>query len=262
VIVDFVAGESTAVSAEFYFSRYEGDWNALLRALFSDDIKKVSHNVKDLQRTLLENDLPIEGFIFDTALAGYLLDATAGKYDIASLFAACFHQTLAEPKHLDPDAFSMLGDTAEAETAFHVYTSAVDALYEAFAPELEKRELHELYYEVELPLCAVLARMEHAGMRVDANALAAFGSEMEVQLKTLEQHIYEEAGGPFNINSPKQLGECCLNACSSRTAKRRRPAGRRTRTCSKNCGGRIPSSKRFCSTASTRNSARPTATVF
>ena len=223
VIVDFVAGESTAVSAEFYFSRYEGDWNALLRALFSDDIKKVSHNVKDLQRTLLENDLPIEGFIFDTALAGYLLDATAGKYDIASLFAAYFHQTLAEPKHLDPDAFSMLGDTAEAETAFHVYTSAVDALYEAFAPELEKRELHELYYEVELPLCAVLARMEHAGMRVDANALAAFGSEMEVQLKTLEQHIYEEAGGPFNINSPKQLGEVLFERLQL-------PHGKKTKT--------------------------------
>ena len=223
VIVDFVAGESTAVSAEFCFSRYEGDWNALLRALFSDDIKKVSHNVKDLQRTLLENGLPIEGFIFDTALAGYLLDATAGKYDIASLFAAYFHQTLAEPKHLDPDAFSMLGDTAEAETAFHVYTSAVDALYEAFAPELEKRELHELYYKVELPLCAVLARMEHAGMRVDANALAAFGSEMEVQLKTLEQHIYEEAGGPFNINSPKQLGEVLFERLQL-------PHGKKTKT--------------------------------
>ena len=223
VIVDFVAGESTAVSAEFYFSRYEGDWNALLRALFSDDIKKVSHNVKDLQRTLLENDLPIEGFIFDTALAGYLLDATAGKYDIASLFAAYFHQALAEPKHLDPDAFSMLGDTAEAETAFHVYTSAVDALYETFAPELEKRELHELYYKVELPLCAVLARMEHTGMRVDANALAAFGSEMEAQLKTLEQHIYEEAGGPFNINSPKQLGEVLFERLQL-------PHGKKTKT--------------------------------
>ena len=93
VIVDFVAGESTAVSAEFYFSRYEGDWNALLRALFSDDIKKVSHNVKDLQRTLLETTFPSKVH-FDTALAGYLLDATAGKYDIASLFAAYFHQTL------------------------------------------------------------------------------------------------------------------------------------------------------------------------
>ena len=109
VIVDFVAGESTAVSAEFYFSRYEGDWNALLRALFSDDIKKVSHNVKDLQRTLLENGLPIEGFIFDTALAGYLLDATAGKYDIASLFAAYFHQTLSEPKLFDIAGNGCLG---------------------------------------------------------------------------------------------------------------------------------------------------------
>ena len=223
VIVEWEKSEKETLSAEFFFDRYSGDWNALLRALFSDDIKKVSHNVKDLQRTLLENDLPIEGFIFDTALAGYLLDATAGKYDIASLFAACFHQTLAEPKHLDPDAFSMLGDTAEAETAFHVYTSAVDALYEAFAPELEKRELHELYYEVELPLCAVLARMEHAGMRVDANALAAFGSEMEVQLKTLEQHIYEESGGPFNINSPKQLGEVLFERLQL-------PHGKKTKT--------------------------------
>ena len=223
VIVEWEKSEKETLSAEFFFDRYSGDWNALLRALFSDDIKKVSHNVKDLQRTLLENDLPIEGFIFDTALAGYLLDATAGKYDIASLFAAYFHQTLAKPKHLDPDAFSMLGDTAEAETAFHVYTSAVDALYEVFAPELEKRELHELYYKVELPLCAVLARMEHAGMRVDANALAAFGSEMEMQLKTLEQHIYEEAGGPFNINSPKQLGEVLFERLQL-------PHGKKTKT--------------------------------
>ena len=95
--------------------------------------------------------------------------------------------------------------------------------YETFAPELEKRELHELYYEVELPLCAVLARMEHAGMRVDANALAAFGSEMEVQLKTLEQHIYEEAGGPFNINSPKQLGEVLFERLQL-------PHGKKTKT--------------------------------
>ena len=157
VIVDCDTGEHSAVSAEFYFSRYAGDWNALLRALFSDDIKKVSHNVKDLQRTLLENGLPIEGFIFDTALAGYLLDATAGRYDIASLFAAYFHRTLAEPKHLESEAFSMLGDTAEAEAAFHIYVSAVDALYEALAPAMEERQLHTLYYEVELPLCAVLA---------------------------------------------------------------------------------------------------------
>ena len=223
VIVDCDTGEHSAVSAEFYFSRYAGDWNALLRALFSDDIKKVSHNVKDLQRTLLENGLPIEGFIFDTALAGYLLDATAGRYDIASLFAAYFHRTLAEPKHLESEAFSMLGDTAEAEAAFHIYVSAVDALYEALAPAMEERQLHTLYYEVELPLCAVLARMECAGMRVDADALAAFGSEMDAQLKALEQCICEKAGAPFNINSPKQLGEVLFERLQL-------PHGKKTKT--------------------------------
>ena len=223
VIVDCSTGEDSAVSAEFYFNLYEGNWNALLRALFSDDIRKVSHNVKDLQRTLLENGLPTEGFIFDTALAGYLLDATAGRYDIASLFAAYFRLTLAEPKHLAPDAFSMLGDTAEAETAFHIHTSAVDALYGALAPAIEERQLHTLYYEVELPLCAVLARMECAGMRVDANALSAFGSEMDAQLKALEQRIYEEAGAPFNINSPKQLGEVLFERLQL-------PHGKKTKT--------------------------------
>ena len=60
-------------------------------------------------------------------------------------------------------------------------------------------------------------------MRVDANALAAFGSEMEVQLKTLEQHIYEEAGGPFNINSPKQLGEILFGRLGL-------PHGKKTKT--------------------------------
>lgn len=156
----------------------------------------------------------------------------------------------------------MLGNTAEAEAAFHIYASAVGALYEAFAPMIEQRELHELYYEVELPLCAVLARMEHTGMRVDANALAAFGSEMEAQLKTLEQHIYEEAGGPFNINSPKQLGEVLFERLQLPHGKRRKPAGRRTRTCLKSSAGRTPSSKRCCNTASTQSSARPIATDF
>ena len=62
-------GEDTAVTAELFFEKFSGDWNGLLKALFSADIKKVSHNVKDLMRTLLENGLPAEGFIFDTALA-------------------------------------------------------------------------------------------------------------------------------------------------------------------------------------------------
>ena len=205
LIVDCRTDERTALSSELFFSRYEGDFQALLRALFSEDIRKVSHNVKDLMRTLLENGLPTGGFVFDTALAAYLVDATAGSYDVDKLFVSYFRHELPKPAHFAPDAFSMLGDTA-AEAAFHSYTAAVGALYEALRPALEERGMHALYYGVELPLCAVLARMETAGCLVDRAALAEFGERMEERVKALEARIYERAGGPFNINSPKQLG--------------------------------------------------------
>ena len=199
-------GADTAEVGEFYFSRYNGDWNRLLSALFSADIKKVSHDVKDLTRTLLENGLPAEGFIFDTALAGYLLDATAGHYDIARLFASWFKEELPRPLYLAPDAFSMLGDTAQAEASFLSYTSAVDALYEAMLPKLEETDVDWLYFNVEMPLCRVLAEMEAAGFRVDARALQSFGETLTAAIDALERQIYSYAG-KFNINSPKQLGE-------------------------------------------------------
>lgn len=61
-------------------------------------------------RTLLDGGLPAEGFVFDTALAAYLLDATAGGYDLQRLFVSYFNQELEKPAHLEPDAFSPLGD--------------------------------------------------------------------------------------------------------------------------------------------------------
>ena len=199
-------GEDSAVTAELFFDRYEGDWNALLGALFSPDIKKVSHNIKDLMHTLLENGLGIEGFVFDTALAAYLLDATQGSYDLQRLFMSCFSAELPKPLYLEPDAFSMLGDAAAAEASLDSYTAAVDALFDVFRADLEKENMQELYYDIELPLCAVLAEMEVTGCRVDAAELAAFGEDVAAKAAQKEQAIYDQAGEIFNINSPKQLG--------------------------------------------------------
>ncbi|CAN3975792.1 YbaK/aminoacyl-tRNA synthetase-associated domain-containing protein, partial [Dysosmobacter welbionis] len=129
-------GADTGVTAELFFDKYQGDWNALLNALFAADVRKVSHNVKDLTRTLLENGLRAEGFVFDTALAAYLLDATAGSYDLARLFVAYFNEELPKALYLEPDAFSLLGDAAAAEASFDSYAAAVDALYGALAERL------------------------------------------------------------------------------------------------------------------------------
>ena len=157
IVVVCKTGADTAVTAELFFEKFSGDWNGLLRALFAEDIKKVSHNVKDLMRTLLENGLPADGFIFDTALAAYLLDATAGSYDLARLFVAYFNEELPKPLYLEKEAFSLLGDAAQAEASFDSYASAVDALYDALVPKLKELEMWELYETAELPLCRVLA---------------------------------------------------------------------------------------------------------
>ena len=223
VIADCGTGADTALSAEFFFERYTGDWNALLNALFAGNIKKVSHNVKDLTRTLLENGLNAEGFVFDTALAAYLADATSGKYEIGQLFAAYFHTELVKPAYLDPDAFSLLGDVTAAEAAFHSYTSAVDALYGVLAPKLKELDLWDLYATAELPLCRVLAEMELAGCRVDKGALVSFGEMLSEKAAALEQDIYNMAGEEFNINSPKQLGEILFGKLGL-------PHGKKTKT--------------------------------
>jgi len=213
----------TAITAELFFERYQGDWNALLSALFAADIKKVSHNVKDLMRTLLENGLSPEGFVFDTALAAYLLDATAGSYDLERLFVSYYNTELPKPAFLQPDAFSLLGDAAGAEAAFDSHAAAVDALYGTLSAKLRQQGMWELFETVEMPLCRVLAEMERSGCRVDKGALVSFGEMLAERIAGMEQAIYDLSGETFNINSPKQLGEILFGKLGL-------PHGKKTKT--------------------------------
>lgn len=221
--VDCDIDERSSLTAILRSDRFGGDWEALLRDLFSGDIAKAAHNVKDLTRALLERDLPAEGFVFDTALAGYLLDATAGSYDLQRLFVAYCGAELPAPAHLERDAFTLLGNDAAAETALCSYTSAVAALYEVLPPRLEELNMTALLHEMELPLCRVLAEMELAGFRIDGAALARFGEDLQQRIVTLEQSIYDMAGEEFNINSPKQLGAILFD-------KLQLPHGKKTKT--------------------------------
>ena len=158
------------------------EYNALLKLLFSPETEKIAHNVKELMGSLIAEGLPLDGFVFDTALAEYLLDATAGDYSLPRLTQKYFGGEL----------------------------EGTQALYELY-PELDKRlkelNMDKLYYDVELPLCRVLADMEQAGFLVDRAALYNFGESMNGDIDSLQNEIWEMAGKQFNINSPKQLGE-------------------------------------------------------
>ena len=87
------------------------------------------------------------------------------------------------------------------EVAFNPYKEPDFAALKADA------DLWNLYNEVELPLVPVLREMEAAGVRIDVAQLKQAEAALTEELRTLEQHIYELAGEPFNINSPKQVGE-------------------------------------------------------
>ena len=222
--VECETGADSSLMVEIYVNRYAGDWRALLSALFAPDIRKVGHNVKDMMRALLAQGLPADGFIFDTALAAYLVDATAGSYDLQRLFVTYYNEQLPQPDHLTADAFNPLaGENIAAQTALISYTAAVSALHGTLAPKLRELEMEELYYSVELPLCRVLADMETAGFLVDRDALADFGAALQKTTDRVEQAIYDAAGETFNINSPKQLGYILFE-------KLQLPHGKKTKT--------------------------------
>ena len=174
------------------------DYNAFLRLLFSDRVRKAGHNIKDLMRALLDEGLPTDGFVFDTALAAYLLDATAGSYDLPRLAQTYLGEEL-------PDVQSIW------------------ALQPVLHEKMAAQAMLPLYTDIELPLCPVLARMEQAGFLVDRKALYDFGESLTSSIEQLQQSIWALAGEPFNIQSPKQLGSVLFERLML-------PAGKKTKT--------------------------------
>ena len=110
---------------------------------------------------------------------------------------------------MNKSAFGPMAIPEECTAAVDAMTShavLVELLYEEFSKRLQELGLEKVYYQVELPLCPVLAEMERAGVLVDRKALAQFGETLDQRLRLDESAIYELAGETFNINSTQQLG--------------------------------------------------------
>ena len=174
------------------------DYNELLRRVFAPEKRKYTHDAKDLMYLLLKEGLPTEGFGFDTALAAYLLDATASDYA--------------------PERISMGYLGRELHGA-----EAVWFLKPVLEEKLESLGMTALYEKAELPLCAVLAEMQQTGFFVDRKALYEFGESLNDGIAALQESIYAHAGKRFNINSPKQLGEVLFEELML-------PSGKKTKT--------------------------------
>ena len=207
VCVAWQEGETASRAAVLRADTLEG-YNGALKALFAGDIPKNAHDVKTLLSRLLNEGIAGEGFVFDTALAAYLLAPTDGSYELEKLGMTYFNQEFPKAKdtYLAADAFTPLADQGAVLGALMGHTALIGALKGALAPRLEELGMHDLYYGVELPLCPVLAEMEHIGMLVDRQALAGFGTLLDERIRADEALIYDLAGEQFNINSTQQFG--------------------------------------------------------
>lgn len=182
------------------------DWDAVTARLFAGEIKLVMHDAKPTYVELLEAGLAAQGVLFDTSIAAYLLDPTASAYDLERVALSYLNRELPKVDLTAEDAFSPLGGRDSALAAMTANVETIADIYAEASARLEEQGMHKLFFEMEMPLMTVLAEMQQAGCKADADQLCAFGEQLDTRIAALTEQIYEAAGHEFNIQSSKQLG--------------------------------------------------------
>lgn len=174
------------------------------------DIVKIAHNLKFDYKILKQYGIEIEGAIFDTMIAHYLLNPD-GKHGMDYLSEIYLHYQPISIETLigkGKKQGTLRSVSIEEQTNYAAEDADVTwQLYELFAPQLKKENLEDLFFKVEMPLMKVLAKMELEGVSLDKNWLAQESKDLENDLRELEKKIFDLSGEEFNMNSPKQLGE-------------------------------------------------------
>lgn len=176
-----------------WFNIYNEDKEESLDVLktFMEDnsVKKVIHNAKALIKILYKYNIELKNMIFDTAIAGYIVDSSRGDYTLSTLVKEYIGETL---------------DDSDKELKATKY---LKDLYEKLYNKIKEDGMDDLLYNIEMPLIYVLASMEIEGFRVDKKMLKELETNFKKEIEDTQREIYELADEEFNINSPKQLGK-------------------------------------------------------
>lgn len=170
--------------------------------LFNNNFNKYTYDIKrvDVALSLLNFNNNIN---FDNYIAYYLLNEKITE-DISFIMLNKGYDV-----KLNEDIFKKDKLLIEEETLINDACKKARFIYEEkerLKEEIEKNNLHYLYYDIELKLASILANMEKEGILVDKDYLDNLESEIKEKLKTLEEKIYAISEEEFNISSPKQLG--------------------------------------------------------
>lgn len=182
--------------------------------LENESIGKVAQNAKYDLRVLENHGVQVKGPLFDTMVAHFLLKPDQQKHGMDYLsetylgYRPVSITTLIGEKGRGKVQKSMRDVDVEVVKEYAAEDADITwQLAETFDPLLKADEVERLFHEVEMPLVQVLADMESEGIRIDIPALAQFSEELGADLLRLQEEIHAACGVPFNIDSPKQLGD-------------------------------------------------------
>ena len=174
-----------------------------MERLLGSDVMIYTDQGKKIYRWAMENGLDDAEVTFDCRIAGYLLNPSADSY-------GC--QELAGEYKVSPEYVT---DPAEL--------GLILPLADRLSMELEATGMTALMKDIEMPLCKVLASMEHEGFLVDLDGIAEFGDYVSAMAEAEQEEVFREAGHEFNLNSPKQLGDVLFSEMGL-------PSGKKTKT--------------------------------
>ena len=185
---------------------------AYFKAFFeSETIEKIAQNIKYDMNMLLNYGVYLSGPLYDTMLAHYVLQPDM-RHNMTILSETYLNYKPVEIESLigkKGKGQKSMRDLAAEEIVDYASEDAdiTWRLKEVLAPKLKALDSYKVFTDIEMPLVPVLADMEREGIRMDADMLHTLSKELEKDILSIQEEIFELAGMEFNIASPKQMGE-------------------------------------------------------
>jgi len=201
-----------------------------LSPLFEDPNKQwVAQNVKYELMVLKNYQIEIKGTLHDSMIASYLLDVDAHRHNLDELSRLHLNHEMIHFEDLCGKGKSQIPFAqVPLDKALNYGAEDAEAALLIFA-KLEKRlhdeGLWDLYQDMEMPLARCLAKVEHIGVKINTERLLEIRDSLQLSLVELEQRIYDLATHPFNINSPRQLGQVLFEELGIEEGKKKTKTG-------------------------------------
>lgn len=195
-------------SEAYYISLEDAMEDTLFKEYLADEsIEKYGYDIKKSTIASLWHGFTIRGYVFDLQLASYILNPSL-KEEMKSVCEFYqYYDVYYDEEVYGKGAKKNVPDTAKIAEHLIKQAKAIYELKDQAIDKLKQDSQYVLYKDVELPVATILAKMEFQGAKVDVSFLQDLQKEFSIKIEELEKQIHILADKPFNISSPKQLGE-------------------------------------------------------